>query len=143
MREDFLRRYATSPLHVARLERLLATYGDTHGETRFAETFIAFDRACPDVNAALVLTEVLATFEDESGALVRLSDQAIQGALRFLTEAVSVSPTTRAYTLRTWCRVRDTAAIKRVRTRLEAAADAPTTELEQLLEHTTDSALSR
>ena len=143
MREDFLRRYATSPLHVARLERLLATYGTTHGEARFAETFIAWDRACSDVDAALVVTEVLATFEDERGELIRLSDKAIKGALRFLADAVSVSPAIRAYTLRWWCRVRDTPAFERVITRLEAAADAPTTELEQLLKHTTDNTLSR
>ena len=41
MREDFLRRYATSPIHVPRLERLLSAYGDNDEIHAFAETFIA------------------------------------------------------------------------------------------------------
>ena len=125
MREDFLRRYATSPIHVPRFERLLAIYGETDGEDAFAATFIAWDRACPDVEAARIVAELLASFKDESGALVRLSDDAVRGALRLMAETSSVAPDARMRAMRTFFAATDTASIAAVSARLKAAVDAP------------------
>ena len=133
MREDFLRRYATSPIHVPRLERLLAAYGDNDEIHAFAETFIAWDRTGPSVEAARVLAELLASFQDESGALVRLSDDAVRGALRLMAETSSVAPDARLRAMRTFFAATDTASIAAVSARLEAAVDAPAAALGALL----------
>ena len=133
MREDFLRRYATSPIHVPRLERLLLAYGDNDEIHAFAETFIAWDRTGPSVEAARVVAELLASFQDESGALVRLSDDAVRGALRLMAEASSVAPDARVRAMRTFFAATDTASIAAVSARLEAAVDAPAAALGALL----------
>ena len=133
MREDFLRRYATSPIHVPRLERLLAAYGDNDEIHAFAETFIAWDRTGPSVEAARVVAELLASFQDESGALVRLSDDAVRGALRLMAETSSVAPDARVRAMRTFFAATDTASIAAVSARLEAAVDAPAAALGALL----------
>ena len=133
MREDFLRRYATSPIHVPRLERLLAAYGDNDEIHAFAETFIAWDRTGPSVEAARVVAELLASFQDESGALVRLSDDAVRGALRLMAETSSVAPDARMRAMRTFFAATDTASIAAVSARLEAAVDAPAAALGALL----------
>lgn len=133
MREDFLRRYATSPIHVPRLERLLSAYGDNDEIHAFAETFIAWDRTGPSVEAARVLAELLASFQDESGALVRLSDDAVRGALRLMAETSSVAPDARMRAMRTFFAATDTASIAAVSARLEAAVDAPAAALGALL----------
>ena len=133
MREDFLRRYATSPIHVPRLERLLSAYGDHDEIHAFAETFIAWDRTGPSVEAARVVAELLASFQDESGALVRLSDDAVRGALRLMAEASSVAPDARVRAMRTFFAATDTASIAAVSARLEAAVDAPAAALGALL----------
>ena len=133
MREDFLRRYATSPIHVPRLERLLAAYGDNDEIHAFAETFIAWDRTGPSVEAARVLAELLASFQDESGALVRLSDDAVRGALRLMAETSSVAPDARMRAMRTFFAATDTASIAAVSARLKAAVDAPAAALGALL----------
>ena len=133
MREDFLRRYATSPIHVPRLERLLAAYGDNDEIHAFAETFIAWDRTGPSVEAARVVAELLASFQDESGALVRLSDDAVRGALRLMAETSSVAPDARLRAMRTFFAATDTASIAAVSARLEAAVDAPAAALGALL----------
>ena len=117
MREDFLRRYATSPIHVPRLERLLSAYGDNDEIHAFAETFIAWDRTGPSVEAARVVAELLASFQDESGALVRLSDDAVRGALRLMAETSSVAPDARVRAMRTFFAATDTASIAAVSAR--------------------------
>jgi hypothetical protein len=78
--DEFLRRYATSPMHVPRLERLLAVYGGTAPEA-FAAAFIAWDRACGHADAARIASELLSVHADASGTLIRVSDQVIQGAI--------------------------------------------------------------
>ena len=133
MREDFLRRYAPSPIHVPRLERLLAAYGDNDEIHAFAEVFIAWDRTGPSVEAARVVAELLASFQDESGALVRLSDDAVRGALRLMAEASSVAPDARVRAMRTFFAATDTASIAAVSARLEAAVAAPAAALGALL----------
>ena len=133
MREDFLRRYATSPIHVPRLERLLSAYGDNDEIHAFAETFIAWDRTGPSVEAARVVAELLASFQDESGALVRLSDDAVRGALRLMAETSSVAPDARVRAMRTFFAATDTASIAAVSARLKAAVDAPAAALGALL----------
>ena len=99
-RDDFLRRYATSPIHVPRLERLLDAYGDDGEDEAFALRFIAWDRACADVDAARIVTEIVSASTDEAGRPVRLSDDAVRGAIRWMAEATSFTVADRAELLR-------------------------------------------
>ena len=87
LQEAFLRRYATSPIHVPRLERLLATYGPDGTEEAFAQRFISWDDACDDSEAARIVTEVISQVTDAEGRLIRLTDDAVQGAIRWVAEA--------------------------------------------------------
>jgi hypothetical protein len=99
-REDFLRRYATSPIHVPRLERFLDAYGGDGQDEAFALRFIDWDRACADVDAARIVTEIVSVSADETGRPVRLSDDAVRGAIRWMAEATSLSVADRAELLR-------------------------------------------
>jgi hypothetical protein len=85
-RDEFFRRYATSPIHVPRLERLLSAYGDDGEGDTFAGKFIAWDRACPDGEAARIVAEIISA-ADDSGRIVRVSDETLIGAIRWMTEA--------------------------------------------------------
>lgn len=89
VRDEFLRRYATSPIHVPRLERLLHAYEDDDEDDTFSRKFIAWDRACPDAEAARIVTEIVSANLDGSGQIVRLSDDALQGAIRWMAVAES------------------------------------------------------
>jgi hypothetical protein len=82
--DEFLRRYATSPMHVPRLERLLAVYGGTAPEA-FAAAFIAWDRACGHADAARIASELLSLHVDAGAALIRVSDAVIQDAIASVT----------------------------------------------------------
>jgi hypothetical protein len=95
-RDEFLRRYATSPIHIPRLERLLHAYEDDDEDDTFSRKFIGWDRACPDAEAARIVTEVVSASLDGSGQIVRLSDSALQGAIRWMAGAVSHSVADRA-----------------------------------------------
>lgn len=88
-RDDFLRRYATSPIHVPRLERLLHAYETDDDDDAFARKFISWDRACPDGEAARIVSEIISVSLDASGNVVRLSDQALQGAIRWMADATA------------------------------------------------------
>jgi hypothetical protein len=85
---------------VPRLERLLAAYGDDGDDEAFAVRFIAWDRASPDVDAARIVTEIVSVSTDEAGRLLRLSDDVIEGAIRWMAEATSFSVANRAELLR-------------------------------------------
>jgi hypothetical protein len=85
---------------VPRLERLLAAYGDDGDDEAFAVRFIAWDRASPDVDAARIVTEIVSVSADEAGRLLRLSDEAIMGAIRWMAEATLFSVADRAELLR-------------------------------------------
>ncbi len=87
VQDEFLRRYATSPMHVARLERLLAVYGTGGAGDDFAAAFIAWDRAANDSDAARIVSEVLSTLQGDDGRLVRLTGDAIRGAITWLADA--------------------------------------------------------
>lgn len=91
VRDEFLRRYATSPIHVPRLERLLEAYGDDEQDDAFPCRFIAWDRACRDADAARIVTEIISSDVPEPGRVVRLSDAALKGAIRWMAEATSYS----------------------------------------------------
>jgi hypothetical protein len=92
-REDFLRRYATSPIHVPRLERLLAAYGDDEEGDDFAVRFIGWDRACPNAEAARIVSEIMSVCVDESGRIIRLADEVVHGAIVWLAgEGSSTMP---------------------------------------------------
>jgi hypothetical protein len=84
--DDFLRRYATSPIHVPRLERMLHAYGDGESEEAFASRFIEWDRACPHGEAARIVSEVLSDLMDDTGNVRRVSDDAVRGAIRWVAE---------------------------------------------------------
>jgi hypothetical protein len=86
-RDDFLRRYATSPIHIPRLERLLSVYETGDRDDSFATRFIGWDRACPDGEAARIVTEIISTTIDRAGRIVHLSDAAVRGAMRWMAEA--------------------------------------------------------
>jgi len=99
--EDFLRLYATSPIHVTRLERLLVAYGNDDDERdAFARRFISWDRDCPHPEAARVVSEILAMCVDRSGKIVRLSDDVVEASIRWTAEETSLSLPERAGRLR-------------------------------------------
>jgi hypothetical protein len=108
-------------MHVPRLERLLAAY-DTGEPDVFAATFIGWDRECSDVEAARIVTELLAVFVDEKGALVRLSDDAVRGAIRWMARSAALSSTERADALRTLLSSTTPEAVRQTTRVLETAA---------------------
>ena len=109
-RDEFLRRYATSPIHVPRLERLLAVYGSGEEDDAFCSRFIAWDRACPDADAARIITEILSA-GDATGRITRLSDDAVRGAIRWMSELTSLPVAERAFALRARLTASDDAAV--------------------------------
>lgn len=98
-RDDFLRRYATSPIHVPRLERLLAVYGSGEEDDAFCSRFIEWDRACPDAEAARIVTEILSA-GDATGLITKYSEDAVRGAIRWMSELISLPVAERARVLR-------------------------------------------
>jgi hypothetical protein len=98
-RDEFLRRYATSPIHVPRLERLLAVYGAGGEEEGFCRRFIGWDRACADAEAARIVTEILSE-GDGSGRITGHSDEAVRGAIRWMSDLTPVAVADRAHALR-------------------------------------------
>jgi hypothetical protein len=108
-RDEFLRRYATSPIHVPRLERLLYVYGDDDQNDAFSRRFIAWDRACRDADAARIVTEIISS-EIAGPGIVRLSDEALKGAIRWMAEATSHSVADRARILKNAISSHDEAA---------------------------------
>jgi hypothetical protein len=109
-RDDFLRRYATSPIHVPRLERLLAVYGSGEEDDTFCSRFIAWDRACRDAEAARIVTEILSA-GDATGHIRRFSDDAVRGAMRWMSELTSLPVAERAVALRARLTTSDNAAV--------------------------------
>lgn len=95
-RDEFFRRYAASPIHIPRLERLLNVYEDDVEDDAFSRKFIAWDRACPDVEAARIVTEILCLAVDATGRIVRLTDDAVKDAIRWMAEATSYPVAERA-----------------------------------------------
>ena len=94
-RDEFLRRYATSPIHVPRLERFLAVYGDDGDDEAFCGRFIAWDRASSDCEAARIVAEILSA-GDSRGRITRLSDEAVVGAIRWMSDVTSLPVAQRA-----------------------------------------------
>ena len=94
-RDEFLRRYATSPIHVPRLERFLAVYGDDGDDEAFCGRFIAWDRASRDCEAARIVAEILSA-GDSHGRIARLSDEAVKGAIRWMSDVTSLPVSQRA-----------------------------------------------
>ena len=123
-REDFLRRYATSPIHVPRLERLLAVYSGDDDE--FAQRFIAWDRACPDGEAARIVAEILSA-GDSHGGIARLSDQAVQGAIQWMSEALPAERAERAHSLRQRIALAERGGLGALVSFLESLAPTPDT----------------
>ena len=109
-RDEFLRRYATSPIHVPRLERLLAVYGSGEDDETFCSRFIGWDRACTDPDAARIITEILSA-GDATGRITRLSDNAVRSAIRWMSELTSLPVAERAFALRARLTAADDAAV--------------------------------
>ena len=109
-RDDFLRRYATSPIHVPRLERFLAGYGSNQDDDAFCRRFIAWDRACADGEAARIVTEILSA-GDATGRITRLSDEAVRGAIRWMSVLTSLPVAESALALRARLTASDDAAV--------------------------------
>jgi hypothetical protein len=130
MREEFLRRYATSPIHVPRLERLLAAYGNGDPDA-FAAAFIAWDHEYADAEAARITTELLAVFSDAKGRLVPLSDQSVRGAMRWIAHPDAGARLERADRLRDLLSSTSPDAVEHATRCLEATAvaEAPPGEL--------------
>jgi hypothetical protein len=108
-RDEFMRRYATSPIHVPRLERFLAAY-DVDDDDSFCHRFIAWDRAASDGEAARIVTEILSA-GDAAGRITRLSDAAVKGAIRWMSEARWLSVHQRARVLREHLTAEDEKAV--------------------------------
>jgi hypothetical protein len=108
-REEFLRRYATSPIHVPRLERLLAIYGSGEEDDAFCSRFIDWDRACPDGEAARIVTEILSA-GDSAGRIPRYSENVIRGAIRWMSDLTALPVAQRARVLRDRLNVPDAVA---------------------------------
>ena len=119
-RDQFLRRYATSPIHVPRLERLLAVYDTEGSDASFCHRFLAWDRASPDGEAARIVTEILSA-GDASGRITRISDAAVKGAIRWMSEATWLSAPERARVLRDRLTAADEEAVAEFVTCLETA----------------------
>lgn len=123
MMEEFLRRYATSPMHVPRLQRLLDAYGNGDPDA-FAAAFIEWDRECADAEAARVTTELLAVFVDDQGRLVRLSDRSVRGAVKWMAQAGLSARLERAQALRELLSSATSDAVAHATRYLEAKATA-------------------
>jgi hypothetical protein len=108
-RDEFLRRYATSPIHVPRLERLLAVYGSGEEDDAFCSRFIDWDRACRDGEAARIVTEILSA-GDSGGRIPRYSEKVIRGAIRWMSDLTSLPVAERARVLRDRLNVPDAVA---------------------------------
>jgi hypothetical protein len=93
-RDEFLRRYATSPIHVTRLERLLDAYGDD--DEAFVGRFLDWDRACADGEAARIVAEIISAGGGEFGRISRASDDTVKSAIRWMAEATSLTVAERA-----------------------------------------------
>ena len=78
--DEFLRRFAASPIHVPPLERVLAVYGQP-SQDAFAATVIGWDRAAAHPEAARIALELLVAHVDADGVLMRLSDDAVGRAI--------------------------------------------------------------
>lgn len=138
-RDEFLRRYATSPIHVPRLERLLAIYGTGEEEDGFCSRFIAWDRACPDAEAARIVTEILSA-GDATGRIARFSEDAVQGAIRWMSSLTSLPVSERARLLRERLAEPDERVRREFATFLETAATAGDSEFRTAAESLTSSA---
>jgi hypothetical protein len=109
-RDEFFRRYATSPIHVPRLERLLAVYEADGENDAFCRRFIEWDRACPDGEAARIVAEILSA-GDASGHITRYGDDAVRGAIRWMSGLTSLPVAERAQVLRARLSASDAAAV--------------------------------
>ena len=98
-RDEFMRRFATSPIHVPRLERLLAVYGSGEEDDAFCSRFIGWDRACREGEAARIVTEILSA-GDAAGRIPRYGENVLRGAIRWMSDVTSVSVAERARVLR-------------------------------------------
>ena len=84
-------------------------YGDDDPDDEFSRKFIAWDRASPDGEAARIVTEIISSQVVLPGRIVRLSDEALKGAIRWMAVAISHSVAERARILKEAVSSRDEA----------------------------------
>ncbi len=123
VRDEFLRRYATSPIHVTRLERLLDAYRDD--DETFVRRFLAWDRACADGEAARIVAEIISAGADEFGRVSRVSDETVKGAIRWMADATALTVADRARILGEALASSDPMAIEQLIAFLENGQEAP------------------
>ena len=122
VRDEFLRRYATSPIHVTRLERLLDAYGDE--DETFVRGFLAWDRACADGEAARIVAEIISSGGGACGRIARLSDDTVKGAIRWMADATALTVPDRARILGEALASSDPTTIERLIALLEHGQEA-------------------
>ena len=132
-RDEFMRRFATSPIHVPRLERLLAVYGSGEEDDAFCSRFIGWDRACREGEAARIVTEILSA-GDAAGRIPRYGENVLRGAIRWMSDVTSVSVAERARVLRDRLNTPDSASAGFVEFLAEADGLDPDQVIGRLLE---------
>lgn len=99
---------------------MLHVYERDADDDSFARRFISWDRACPDAEAARIVTEIVSATTDASGKVLHLNDDAMQGAIRWMADASTPSVAERARILRDALSSADEAARTAFITSLEA-----------------------
>lgn len=77
---------------VAALNRVVRRYSDEALDTRFVENLKRLDGVYADPDAVRGAVRALADLRDGTGAVVRLSDDAVEGAVKFMAKAGSEIP---------------------------------------------------
>jgi hypothetical protein len=131
-REQFLRRYAATPNHIPRLERLLSVYGADQSEDAFAAMYLAWDDEFGAPETGRLVGEWLVCVVDADGRLVRVSDAAVRGALRLMGRVRPAEEALAAAALRRLDPGASCEALQRAQALLESAAAMEASELESL-----------
>lgn len=97
---EFIRRYATSPIHVPRLERLLAAYAPPAAVDGFAELYLTWDRECGDPEAGRIVTEALVMAVDSRGAILPIRPEVVRTAIAWVAAASGFDKAERAECLK-------------------------------------------
>ncbi len=74
-------------------------FGVDERDDAFCRRFIGWDRACPDPEAARIVTEVLSA-SDDAGQIVCVGEEVVRGAIRWMSEVAWLSVAERANLLR-------------------------------------------
>jgi hypothetical protein len=84
---DFAARIVREENDLAALNRVVKRYSNDLLDTEFVELLTRVDAVYGDPDAVRGAVRALADFKDASGAVVRLSNEAIEGAVKFMARA--------------------------------------------------------